>query len=56
MSLERFFIGALVVFLLGIGVLYSGVNRAPFREHNPGSHHSHTHSVLPFAAGDSYRV
>lgn len=56
MSLERFFIGALVVFLLGLGVLYSGVNRAPFRDHNPGSHHPHTHSVLPVDGGYSCRV
>jgi len=56
MSIERFLVGAFIVFLVGIGVLYSGVNRAPFRQQNPGGQHPPTHSVLPFYSIDNYRV
>ncbi len=52
MSLNKFLIGALILFLVGIGILYSGANRAPFREHNPNGQHPQTHSVVPFNSGN----
>ncbi|BBB89482.1 MAG TPA: hypothetical protein PKA28_14820 [Methylomusa anaerophila] len=47
MTLQRFLVIALLVFLLGIGVLYAGVNRVPFR--HGGNHEMHK-SSLTFAA------
>lgn len=46
MSLQRFLIIASVVFLIGIGALYAGVNRVPF-QHNV-NHEKHD-SLLPVA-------
>ena len=32
MTLQRFLVAALLVFVLGIGALYAGSNRVPFRQ------------------------
>ncbi len=50
MTLQRFLVIAFLVFLLGIGVLYAGVNRVPFR--HSGNHEMHK-SSLPAAVADA---
>lgn len=45
MNLQRFLLGSFIVFLLGIAMLYTGANRAPFRQHHPG-HQQHQSSGL----------
>ena len=42
MTLQKFLFIAFVIFLLGIGVLYTGINRVPFRN----SGHEHHTSAL----------
>ncbi|WP_027938514.1 hypothetical protein [Anaeroarcus burkinensis] len=47
MTLQKFFLAALVVFLVGVSVLAGGFNRAPFRQggtevHAPQQGHGHT--------------
>ncbi|WP_371379567.1 hypothetical protein [Sporomusa aerivorans] len=54
MSLKKFLISALIVFLAGVAILYSGANRAPFRQHNPNGPHPQTHSAAPLSAGTNY--
>ena len=57
MSLDKFLTGALIVFLVGLGILYSGVNRTPFRQHeHDGPQHQKTHSALPLHSDDSLPV
>lgn len=46
MKPEKFLIFALILFFLGITVLYSGINRAPFRQAEPGSQQTHSHAML----------
>lgn len=50
MKLQRFLLGSLIVFLLGIAVLYTGANRAPFRQPNP-AHSQHQSSLLNGTTG-----
>lgn len=45
MTLQKFLFIAFVVFLLGIGILYLGINRVPFRN----SGHEHHTSALSTA-------
>ncbi len=54
MTLQKFFLAALVIFLVGVSVLAGGFNRAPFRQggaevHAPQQGHGHT-SFLTEAA------
>nr|WP_320146727.1 hypothetical protein [uncultured Anaeromusa sp.] len=47
MTLQKFFLAALVVFLVGVAVLAGGFNRAPFRQGGaevqaPQQGHGHT--------------
>ena len=44
MTIQRFLVAAFLVFLLGIGVLYAGINRVPFRQ--DGNHHEMHKSSL----------
>ncbi|HWR55944.1 MAG TPA: hypothetical protein VN462_05525 [Negativicutes bacterium] len=44
MNLQRFLLWSLIVFLLGLAVLYTGANRAPFRQSSPG-HGQHQSSL-----------
>lgn len=46
MSLQRFLAAAFVVFIAGVVILYSGLNRAPFRQNNHGPGHQQGHSSL----------
>jgi hypothetical protein len=46
MTLQRFIAVAFVVFVAGVMVLYSGLNRAPFRQNNHGPGHQQGHSSL----------
>lgn len=46
MKLEKFLVFALLLFFLGITALYTGINRVPFRQAEPGSHQTHSHAVL----------
>ena len=43
MTLRKFLVIAFVVFLLGVGVLYTGFNRVPFR--HSGNHEMHKSSL-----------
>lgn len=42
MTLQRFFVAGLLVFLLGLSAVYAGANRAPFRDRGG---HPHGHSA-----------
>ncbi len=44
MTLQKFLLVALVIFFAGLGLLVSGVNRAPFRQINPQPQHQQGHS------------
>jgi hypothetical protein len=48
MTLQRFLIVGLVIFLLGLAALYTGINRAPFRQGEPGHNQKHGSSSLQF--------
>jgi len=43
MTLQRFLVVAFLVFVLGIGAVYAGVNRVPFRQE--GAHEMHKSSL-----------
>lgn len=45
MTLERYTVFAIVLFLLGVFILYSGFNRAPFRQ-TPNHQHPAQHGQL----------
>lgn len=45
MTLQRFLVIAFLVFILGIGAIYAGVNRVPFRQ--GGGHDMHKSSLTP---------
>lgn len=45
MTLERYTVFAIVLFLLGVFILYSGFNRAPFRQ-TPNHEHPAQHGQL----------
>lgn len=49
MTLQKFFIIGLLVFLLGLTALYTGINRAPFREAggHPSDHSSLQNRLTP---------
>jgi len=44
MTLQRFLVAAFLVFVLGIGAVYAGVNRVPFRQEG-GAHEMHKSSL-----------
>ncbi|WP_094603213.1 hypothetical protein SPSIL_012150 [Sporomusa silvacetica DSM 10669] len=46
MTLQRFLVAAFLVFVLGIGAVYAGVNRVPFRQEG-GAHEMHKSSLSP---------
>jgi hypothetical protein len=48
MTLQKFLLVALVVFFVGIALLFAGVNRAPFRPAHPDSPNQHGHSSWLF--------
>ena len=59
MKLQKFFLAALVLFLVGVSVLAGGFNRAPFSQggaevHAPQQGHGHT-SFLTEEAEDQGR-
>jgi fatty acid desaturase len=46
MPLYRFLILSLVIFFLGIAVLYNGLNRVPFKNMGHDPNHQNGHSSL----------
>lgn len=47
MSLGKYLLWALIFFIAGLTVLYSGVNRAPFRQAPPMSNPAQQHVLVP---------
>ncbi|SFL31873.1 hypothetical protein [Pelosinus propionicus] len=45
MTVQKFLAIAFLIFLLGIGILYNGVNRIPFRNNGNHEHHQSTLST-----------
>jgi len=45
MTVQKFLAIAFLIFLLGIGILYTGVNRVPFRNSGNHEHHQSTLST-----------
>lgn len=47
MTLQRYTVFAIVLFLLGASILYSGFNRAPFRQAPNHAHPAQHGQLLP---------
>ena len=46
MTLFRFLTAALIFFAIGIGLLYAGVNREPFRHAPAATEHKHSLDLI----------
>lgn len=44
MTFQKYIFVALILFFVGIASLFSGINRAPFRQNNPDMEYQHGHS------------
>jgi hypothetical protein len=53
MTVQKFLAIAFLIFLLGIGILYTGVNRVPFRNNGNHEHHQSTLSTGAVALNSS---
>ena len=53
MTVQKFLTIAFLIFLLGIGILYTGVNRVPFRNSGNHEHHQSTLSTAAVALDSS---
>ena len=53
MTLKKFLVVALVIFLAGLAGLYGGINRAPFRQGDPGHHQQHGHAPATDQAAEN---
>jgi hypothetical protein len=53
MTLQKFLLIAFLVFLLGIGVLYLGVNRVPFRHSGHEQHKSSLSTIVAALSGNN---
>jgi hypothetical protein len=56
MTLQKFLLIAFLVFLLGIGVLYLGVNRVPFRHSGHEQHKSSLSTVVAALSSKQYTL
>lgn len=56
MTLQKFLFIAFLVFLLGIGILYLGVNRVPFRHSGHEQHKSSLSTVVAALSNKQYTL